>query len=1134
MPSPSITAKRSAGKGRSNPILKLAESARRNELVAIIGTGVSVGLANAKIPTLSWKGLIRDGFQYAQKKGKISADQIATWQPQLDSSDLDEVLGAAEFMARKLDAPEGDLYSRWFESTFKDLRPANKRMEQAIRGLRAADIPLCTLNYDTLLEAVTGLPSVNTAESVKLAEWMRREYPSILHLHGSWDVPISCILGIRDYQTTLGNEVRDLIQRSLGAFRRLLFIGCGDTFADPNFSALIKWLRNNLKTAAPEHFALVTDAEVALRHKDPTWLGFVEPLSYGSDHSDLPNFLLELFPAHAGKSRSKATLTKTGTAVSKHARLLRDYRAFLLKDCGEMTIEGVRADLDTAQRRFDLERLFVPLEVVRCPPEFPLSDPQRDEKLRKWQEKHKEPITFGKLLGRTRHIALLALPGGGKSLLLKRLAVAYADPSRRRASSDALPDLDLLPVLIRCREWRELIHRPIQAILNNLADFTGHAALDGLSEALSPLFREGRTLLLVDGLDEIHDDALRATFVEHLEAFIAENKLTRLVVTSREAGFSLVAPSLSRFCERWRVAPLSSGAINTLCGHWHLLMTGHTPGAREEGRQIAEFLITNESLRRLAENPLLLTMLLVVKHGAGRLPPDRVSLYGRAVEVLLDTWNIKGHEPLNLKEAVPQLAFVAFQLMRAGKQTATERELLELLEQAREGVPQIRRYAKDNPQEFLKRVELRSSLVVEVGRQADGSSTVPFYQFRHLTFQEYLAAVAAVEGHYLGYQQNDTVLTPLQSNITSEEWKEVIPMSAVLARKQAQPLIKTLVALGNDLRKKTEADESHGKIQTSDPSRIPPPVARLVQCLIEEAEAAPDTIAAALKLVVFFAKGCRSTEDWRALARGPYGNELIHQGWLYHSSMTWPNATLIRSTCAALAFLRRQESYWESAEGRAEVKDLLRSGDAEAVWRGLFTWAGLCNGRERPRSNRRGQETLLLADIEETLSHDDPGVLDAALWTWGYIHFLNPGRVKPRPAILDRLLTLWLGAIAQSQPRSAASVALGTKIGLPRRAWTPVLTESQAQAIRQQINNSSSFAKESALRAGSMVAFHAGNVLAEAELVERIVGIAKNDLAGRPERDILHMLKEMGETGRKALKSLQQLSENRTRTGTDA
>ena len=65
---------------------------------------------------------------------------------------------------------------------------------------------------------------------------------------------------------------------------------------------------------------------------------------------------------------------------------------------------------------------------------------------------------FGRVFAKHKRLALLALPGGGKTLLLKRLAVAYGDRDRRRASEDALPGFDLTPVLIRCREWREYIH----------------------------------------------------------------------------------------------------------------------------------------------------------------------------------------------------------------------------------------------------------------------------------------------------------------------------------------------------------------------------------------------------------------------------------------------------------------------------------------------------------------------------------------------------------------------------------------------------------------------------------------------------------------------------------------------------
>lgn len=658
-------------------IARLTDSAHRGELVAIIGTGVSMALTNGAVPALSWTGLIRNGLDYGLKKRKIAAEQAKAWLPHLDSGDVDDLLCAAEFVGRKLDAPQGILYARWLESVFKSVKPGNAKLESALVALHNAGIPICTLNYDPLLEQVTGLGGICLSDTPRAASWMRQDCSGILHLHGSWDAPATCILGVRDYETTLGNEVRNLIQRSMASFRRLLFMGCGGTFSDPNFVALVTWLRKEMKTAAPEHYALVCDGDVATCHADPAWHGVVEPVGYGPGYADLPGFLSRYFPAP--KSVTKKAKARSGTTAdsnSGHARIINDYRTFLVRDCGQMTIEGMRADMDIGQRKFDIERLFVPLKVLPCPPDIPDSDPRREEKLHQWQEKNSEPVPFGEILRRQDRLALLAIPGGGKTLLLKRLAVAYANPPRRAASRDDLPDLDVTPVLIRCREWREHIHRPIPAILQKISEITGDSRLAGLYDVLLPLFKKGRILLLVDGLDEIHNEAHRTLFVQNLEVFLEEHKRTRLVVTSREAGFSLVAPSIARFCDRWRVSPLGKEAVAGLCDHWQRLMAGDSPEARAEGQAVALQLWRSGPLRRLAENPLLLTMLLVVKHGAGRLPPDRVSLYERAVEVLLNTWNTMGHAPLDPKEAIPQLAFVAFQLMCAGKQTATEKELL--------------------------------------------------------------------------------------------------------------------------------------------------------------------------------------------------------------------------------------------------------------------------------------------------------------------------------------------------------------------------------------------------------------------------------------------------------------------------
>ena len=633
-------------------IAAIQQSIRELSLVAVVGSGVSLSLTGGKLPQLSWRGLIENGFEYTARKRLVTPAQVNAWKPQLASSDIDDLLSSAEFVSRKLGAPEGDLYAVWLRNVFERVKPANTALQEVFRALHSAGTPIATLNYDTLLEQALGLPGITLAAMPRVMHWARHESKGVLHLHGSWEEPPGCVLGIRDYSATIGNDVRDLLQRGLSSFRRLLFIGCGDTFADPNFTALIRWMRQNLPAAAPQHYALVTDAELAARHADAAWHGFVEPVSYGKTHAALPGFLAHLVAVKTSVKKSR--MAAPPTSAAHHAKVLRDYAAFLAKDCGQMTIEGVSADMNTAQGRFKLERLFVPLKVLRTiqVPDLGILEVEPSQRLGQSTLEFTEPIggelPFGKMLEKHRRLALLALPGGGKSLLLKRLAVAYSDDTRRGMVEDELPPLDLYPVLIRCREWRQFIELPIPTLLRKFSEITGQSSLADLGDALVPLLKRGSVLLLVDGLDEIHADAGRDTFVENLEKFLEQYKRVRLVVTSRTAGFDLVAPKLARFCERMHIAALSDDAIEMLSLRWHLLMNGEDPHIRREVQEFSQLLIANASLHSLARNPLLLTMLLVVKHGAGRLPADRVSLYARAVDVLLDTWNIKGHAPQEL------------------------------------------------------------------------------------------------------------------------------------------------------------------------------------------------------------------------------------------------------------------------------------------------------------------------------------------------------------------------------------------------------------------------------------------------------------------------------------------------------
>jgi hypothetical protein len=983
------------------------QSADAGSLVIVLGAGATMSLMPKSRKALSWVGLVKSALTYGHERKLVSDAQFDRYTETLTSDDVDDLLGAAEFAGRKLGAPTDPNYARWLRATFEDWAAEPSAMTNALRAIAQKNILIATLNYDTVTDSAVSLAPINLTNTEAVLEWCRKEREGILHLHGVWNDPGSCVFGIRDYHAAVQSEARDLVQRSLSSFNRLLFVGCGDTFADPNFSGLIGWLREHVGAGAPQHYALVRDDEVPRRMADTTWRGFVEPLGYGEHHSDLPTFLLDCFPTRPASTTPAA---RAKASAARDHQVIAAYRQFLLRDCGEMTIEGMRADMDTAQRKFDLEKLFVPLEIQEFEPAISLDDPERETALQQWREEHGKPLDFAKGFSKHKKIALLALPGGGKTMLLKRLAVAYADPKRREASPDQLPDLDLVPVMIRCREWKDHIRKPLQTLLQEIASITGEQKLDGLAQALERPLKAGNVLLLVDGLDEIHDDADRAIFVENLEKFLDTYSKIRIVVSSREAGFDLVAPCLKRFCSKFKIAPLNETAIRALNEHWHRLMSGGTPEASAEATTVAEALL-REPLLRLAENPLLLTMLLVVKHGAGRLPPDRVSLYERAVEVLLDTWNIKGHAALDSKEAVPHLACLALELMRRGQQTATEREIIGILEDARAKLPTVGRYARDAAHEFLKRVELRSSLLLQGGHTNEDGKNVPFYQFRHLTFQEYLAAFAVVEGYVLDGGDSQSIVSNLGENVLSDEWKEVVPMAAVLARNQAAPLLEVLTVTA-------EADAARRREKSGDSKSIglvmPAAPARLRQAMVEEAIFPPSIAERAAGVITYFFSGVGTSDSWKQLGSGPYGPELRDAALKNYIDGHFVARYLARNALASLEALGRPLEYWRTKDS---VDELLSSLNDEALDQIVSVIAAIGGSYLFLRNSAASARSPEIYDaLERRIFDDRPEVQYIAIWCWGFWRHLRPvrdhGNIAPSNDTMLRLGSLFLEGLA--------------------------------------------------------------------------------------------------------------------------
>jgi hypothetical protein len=249
------------------------------------------------------------------------------------------------------------------------------------------------------------------------------------------------------------------------------------------------------------------------------------------------------------------------------------YFKYLENECGEIHFEGLPTDKDAGSVKVRLENIFITpsLEIIsKQQKEF--NDNIEDER-----------NSIGDTLNTNSRLAILAKPGGGKSTLIKRLAIAYAFPSRKKLIDDNLPKEKWFPIFIRCRELGEKVASSITEIIHNIPN---RAEINDCSETfvniVSNSLQKGTALLLIDGLDEISDDRNRISFVNQLRTFIATYPNIHIVITSREAGFRAVGGILANYCANYKLSPLNSAEIESLSIKWHTEIVDDSEKTKKE------------------------------------------------------------------------------------------------------------------------------------------------------------------------------------------------------------------------------------------------------------------------------------------------------------------------------------------------------------------------------------------------------------------------------------------------------------------------------------------------------------------------------------------------------------------------
>lgn len=392
--------------------------------------------------------------------------------------------------------------------------------------------------------------------------------------------------------------------------------------------------------------------------------------------------------------------------------------------------------------------------------------PGRPLHIDEWRKSEQEPgeatLRVETALGQAPLTLIRGEAGSGKSTLLRWLAISAA---RGTFAADLAPWNGCVPFLIKLRSHAGHALPPPEHFLEGVAD-----PIAGLMPAgwVHRQLRNGRVLLLVDGVDELPGGQRRAVR-PWLSGLTAEYPGMRAVVTSRPAAAGsdwLAAEGFATaFLER-----MTPADIKELIRHWHEAVrdAGDLPcGAAELPSFETALLARMESaphLRTLAGSPLLAAMLCALNLDREKqLPRDRMSLYAAVLELLLERRDaerqIQADQNLILERSQKMhiLQDLAWRLSVTGRS--------ELPRQA------VIRWTGDKLT-AMPSPPAEAAAVLEHLLQRSGVIREPVpgrIDFVHRTVQEYLTAKQFT---------NDGDLEPLIAQAHKDQWRETIIMAA--------------------------------------------------------------------------------------------------------------------------------------------------------------------------------------------------------------------------------------------------------------------------------------------------------------------------------------------------------------------
>jgi predicted NACHT family NTPase len=364
--------------------------------------------------------------------------------------------------------------------------------------------------------------------------------------------------------------------------------------------------------------------------------------------------------------------------------------------------------------------------------------------------REQERVSGLEVLAKNTNLMVVGKPGSGKTTYLQRV-VTECNAGKLQAHR--------IPVLIRLRDFVK-DGREVAYALKPYLDKRRQ-----LSDAES-LLKQGRVLVLLDGLDEVTgEDGKNIT--NEIKKFARDYPQVQVIVTCRTQSQE------SRF-ERFdyvEVADFNEGQVRSFSEHWFKAVIGDELVGLTKAQEFLDQLFReeNKSIRELAITPILLSLTCAVFHETGKFYSKRSKLYEEGLELLLEQWD-KSREierdeiyrDLSVERKLELLSYLAVKKFEQTQyvlfeQTEIERYIAEFL-----GIGQ-----RDS-RAVLRAMEAQHGLLIERAQKV--------WSFSHLTFQEYLVAKYLVDNR----ATQEEVFQQLEVYITKSQGREVFLLTLQL------------------------------------------------------------------------------------------------------------------------------------------------------------------------------------------------------------------------------------------------------------------------------------------------------------------------------------------------------------------